>query len=52
MPLTPALSPRQTRGEGGAFGLQLTLGSLTAAGRFSLSPSEGERAGVRGETVG
>jgi len=49
--LTPALSPRPTRGEGGAVGGELTLGKLTAAGRSSLSPSEGERAGVRGEAV-
>jgi len=50
-PLTPTLSPRPTRGEGGDVGRELALGSLTAAGRSSLSPSEGERAGVRGETV-
>src|SRR6266540_815992 len=48
-PLTPALSPRLTRGEGEAARGELTLGSLTAAARSSLSPSEGERAGVRGQ---
>ena len=48
-PLTPTLSPRPTRGEGGAVERELTLGSLTAARRSSLSPSEGERAGVRGQ---